>query len=104
MVSNAYGATSSLPGQVHVKHSNNLYVAFKSNLDPTVLPSEPTQPVAVQSSVQNLTLTWQPSAHSGQSLVRAYALEYFAHAISRPKDNQVRSGGLISRTEQNLYI
>lgn len=78
VASNAYGATSSLPAQVHVEHSNNLYVAFQSNVDPTVLPSAPTQPVAVQSSAQSVTLTWQPSAHSGHSPVRAYALEYFS--------------------------
>ena len=102
VVSNAYGAISSLPAQVHVEHSNNLFVAFQSNLDPTVLPSAPTQPVAVQSSAQSLTLTWQPSTHSGHSLARVHALEYFAYAISRSRDNRVRRGGLISITEQNL--
>ena len=40
--------------------------------------------------------------HSTHSLVLAYALEYFAYAISRSIDNRVRRGGLISRTEQNL--
>jgi hypothetical protein len=78
VATNLYGRTSSINALLTVENPNNQYVEFQRNYETTALPSAPAQPVIIHSTSNSVTLSWQPSSHSGHSPLVSYAIEYFS--------------------------
>lgn len=75
---NSYGQTASMPAYLNIENPNNQYVEFRRNYQATALPSAPTQPLILTTTTNSVSLSWQPSSHSGHSPIRSYVIEYFS--------------------------
>jgi hypothetical protein len=78
VATNSYGRSVSLPARLVVENPNNQYVEFQRNYDSTALPSAPGKPSLLAAAASSLSLSWQPSSHSGHSPVASYVVEYFS--------------------------
>lgn len=78
MATNFYGRTVSMPASLNVENPNNQYVEFQRNFDTTALPSAPSKPLILLATATSISLSWQPSSHSGHSPIVLYTIEYFS--------------------------
>lgn len=75
---NLYGKTNSVKAFLNVENPNNQYAEFQRNYETTALPSAPTQPVILLATATSVSLSWQPSSHSGHSPLLSYTIEFFS--------------------------
>ena len=78
LATNLYGQTKSIPAILNVENPNNQFAEFQRNFETTALPSAPTQPVIMLTTATSVSLSWQPSSHSGHSPLNSYTIEFFS--------------------------